>query len=416
MMLRLLCIAALLSRVDGFSSTRPVLTASSKSSPLFMIRKGRANSKEEDLERTIKLIMEHVKKDAKRTMNKIQNEKSLDLPSIIQTEEVIGGHKAANKVLGITEEEKMPIDTKDKEEVVKTSTLDAVLAKLTSLFPFFVFGSAVLGLKKPETLLWVNKGQLIPLMLAAVMVAMGMTLKTEDFTRVFKSDKANTEDASIKAIPAGISCQYIIMPLTAFLIGSLMLLPNHPAAFLGLILVGCSPGGTASNLVALIADADVALSVILTSISTIMASVMTPVLVKTLVGSSVSISGMTLCKATAQVVLLPVALGMLVREKIPKLADFVSRYASFAGVVLVSLLCGGVVASNAALAASSTSNILKLVIISVLGLHSVGFGAGYFASKNLFGLSEKSSRTISIETGKKVHTYIMTLFGLALEF
>jgi len=231
------------------------------------------------------------------------------------------------------------------------------------------------------------------------MMAMGMTLKTEDFTRVLKKSKSGGEDASFAAIPAGISCQYLIMPLTAFFIGSATLLPQYPAAFLGLVLVGCCPGGTASNLVALIAKADVALSVILTSLSTIMASILTPLLVKTLVGSAVSISGLTLCKATAQVVLLPVALGMLVREKLPKLADFVGRYASLAGVVLVSLLCGGVVAQNSTMALDSGSNLLKTVILSVLGLHTVGFGVGYFASKKLFGLSERVSRTISIETG-----------------
>ena len=185
--------------------------------------------------------------------------------------------------------------------------------------------------------MWVNKGQIIPFMLSAVMMAMWMTLKTEDFTRLLNNKISSTHNdndnvqTSLAAIQAGISCQDIIMPLAAFLIGLATLLPKRPTAFLGLVLVGCSPGGTASNLVALIAKADVALSVILTSVSTLMASVLTPLLVKTLVGSAVSISGWTLCKATAQVVLLPVALGMLINEKLPGLADVVGRYASFAG-------------------------------------------------------------------------------------
>jgi BASS family bile acid:Na+ symporter len=231
------------------------------------------------------------------------------------------------------------------------------------------------------------------------MMAMGMTLKAKDFTRILKKDNSNSEETSIAAIPAGVSCQYVIMPLTAFLIGSKILLPQYPAAFLGLVLVGCSPGGTASNLVALIAKADVALSIILTSVSTILASLLTPLLVKVLVGGAVSISGWALCKATTQVVLVPVILGMLVNEKIPKLANFVSRYASFAGVVLVSLLCGGVVAHNAAMTIGSSSTILYKIIGSVLGLHTVGFAVGYLAPKKLFGLPERVSRTISIETG-----------------
>lgn len=235
--------------------------------------------------------------------------------------------------------------------------------------------------------------------LACRMTAMGMTLKTEDFTRVLSTGATKSQDSTIKAVPVGIVCQYVIMPLTAFLIGSATLLPQNPAAFLGLVLVGCSPGGTASNLVSLIAKADVALSVILTSLSTIMASLLTPLLVKAFVGSAVSISGWVLCKATAQVVLAPVALGMIVREKLPKFADFVGRFASFAGVLLVSLLCGGVVAQNAGIAVVGSPNILSTIIFSVLGLHGIGFALGYLASKKLFGLSEKVSRTICIETG-----------------
>lgn len=285
----------------------------------------------------------------------------------------------------------------------KNSTIDQVLSTLTTGFPFFVLSSAILGMLKPKTLTWVNNGEIIPLMLAAVMTAMGMTLRREDFTRIFSlsKDPKNPQSSDLSAIPAGLMCQYLIMPFAAFTIGSVLLLPQHPSAFLGLLLVGCSPGGTASNLVALIAKADVALSVVLTTLSTILASVLTPLLVKTLVGSNISVSGWLLCKATARVVLLPVALGMIVRDRLPKLADTVSRYAPFTGVLLVSLLCGGVVAQNSALALSGGcgSGILLKIVLGVFALHSLGFGVGYLASKHLFGLKENVSRTISIETG-----------------
>jgi len=193
------------------------------------------------------------------------------------------------------------------------------------------------------------------------------------------------------------------MPVSAYAIGSSILLPSHAAAFLGLLLVGCSPGGTASNLVSLIAKADVALSVVLTSVSTLLASVLTPLLVKTLLGSTIAISGKVLCKATAQVILGPILLGMSIRKILPSLANAVGHIAPFAGVVLVSLLCGGVVAQNAALflaggAAAADVALLKKIILSVLGLHSIGFLAGYTIPKVL-GLSERSARTISIETG-----------------
>ena len=96
-------------------------------------------------------------------------------------------------------------------------------------------------------------------MLALVMCATGLTLERKDFTNVLRSK-------NVAAIPAGVLCQFMIMPLSAWLIGRTAFfgLPEGmaPSLFLGISLVGCSPGGTASNLVSLIAKADVALSVL----------------------------------------------------------------------------------------------------------------------------------------------------------
>jgi BASS family bile acid:Na+ symporter len=215
-----------------------------------------------------------------------------------------------------------------------SNRLDEILGNLTSGFPFFVLGGAVLALLRPKTLLWTNKGDLITLMLALVMWGTGLTLTKDDFKVVLQKDLAS--------VPVGVLCQFLIMPFTAFTIGKSLLLHSSPlhgsALFLGLCLVGCSPGGTASNLVSLIAKADVALSVLLTSCSTILASIATPLLVKLLVGSTIAISGWTLCTATARVVLLPVVLGMLVNARAPNLASAISRFTPFASVVLVALI------------------------------------------------------------------------------
>lgn len=202
--------------------------------------------------------------------------------------------------------------------------------------------------------------------------------------------------------------------MSAALIGRTLLLPlnevgNH--LFLGLVLVGCSPGGTASNLVSLIAGADVALSVLLTACSTILASFVTPLLTKFIVGSAIAVSGTALCVATAKVVLAPVTLGVLLNEKVPKLCRWVSRFTPFASVILVSLICGGVVANNAAMVTGSASraaglviggfalSLPSLILLSVILTHTLGFTAGYLVPKKLFGFTDKTSRTISIETG-----------------
>ena len=276
-----------------------------------------------------------------------------------------------------------------------THSLDSILATFTNAFPLFVLGSAVLGVAAPSTLTWVNQGDLISVMLAAVMMGTGMTLEKRDFEQVLGEQFAS--------VPAGVLCQFGIMPLAAYLIGTTCLLhtsPTHgPALFLGLILVGCAPGGTASNLVSLIAGANVALSVLLTACSTILASVVTPLLVKLLVGSTVHISGWALCQATAQVVLLPVVLGMILNAKVPRLSKSLSRITPFASVLLVSLICGGVVSQNVVALGVTSSNVLPKVVGSVVFLHFIGFLVGYFVPKRLLHFSEQTSRTISIETG-----------------
>lgn len=353
--------------------------------------------------------------------------------------------------------------------IVVTSTgitenrIDKLLSRLTNLFPFFVLGSAILGIFKPSLLLWVNTGNIISIMLGGVMCGTGLSLETSDFTYFF--EKKNTK--SLVSIPLGIACQFIIMPLTAYVVGTLVLLPTSISTavgvsstsssiigkelFLGLILVGSCPGGTASNLVSYIANANVALSVLLTTASTFMAVFMTPLLVKTCLllqqhrmtwtsllaftqkkimtlmtqstpststivtkaaaaatpaaaTTSVTVSGSALVTATAKVVLFPVAIGMMFKKySPPKVTNFIRRFTSFASVILVSLICGGVVAQNVSMLLSSStamiSTVLPRVIVSVLLLHSIGFLLGYIVPKWFFQQTETTSRTISIEVG-----------------
>ena len=246
-------------------------------------------------------------------------------------------------------------------------------------------------------------------MLAGVMLGTGMTLEKSDFTQILTSKEQRT------SIPIGVLCRFMLMPLSASIIGRALLLPYHDPTtmahlgkhlFLGLVLVGCSPGGTASNLVSLIAGADVALSVLLTACSTVLASVVTPLLTKFIVGSAIPVSGKALCLATAKVVLLPVAFGVFLNEYFPRLCQQVSRWTPFASVLLVSLICGGVVSNNSSMwagtsvgAAGGALSIPMLILLSVISTHILGFTAGYLVPKVLFRFPERTARTISIETG-----------------
>jgi bile acid:Na+ symporter, BASS family len=280
--------------------------------------------------------------------------------------------------------------------IAKPPLIDRILSVMTTAFPLFVTSAAIVGYVKPNVLDWVN--EYTTAMLAAVMWGTGLTLQPSDFADVWKSYRW--------AVPVGVACQFIIMPLSAVTVSRLLLTgfdPTlHSALYIGLCLVGCAPGGTASNLVTLIANANVALSVLLTSCSTLLAVVMTPLLVKTLMAGSnlpaVQVSGVALCAATAKVVLLPVFAGMAVQSQAPQLARTVSRWTPFGSVALVSLICGGVVAQTAPLLRSST-NICSRVLGAVVVLHGIGFAAGYIVPRWIFRGDVQVARTISIEVG-----------------
>lgn len=160
----------------------------------------------------------------------------------------------------------------------------------------------------------------------------------------------------------------------------------------GLILVGCAPGGTASNLVTLIAQADVALSILMTAASTVAAVGMTPFLVTKLAGGYVSVKSQDLVLSTLSVVLLPVLAGLSLNTRFPKLCGAVSYYTPFISVLLVALICGTISAQNSRLVAAT--NILSWRLgAAVVCLHTIGFCVGY-AFARIFGAEETKARTI----------------------
>lgn len=260
---------------------------------------------------------------------------------------------------------------------------------VTGAFPFLVLGGAVLGKAKPASLLWFS-GCVTPA-LALTMMSMGATLSPADLKRVVSK-------GGVKPVAVGFASQFTVMPLAALAASRLFRL--SPALTAGTILVGTCPGGTASNLVALIAGADVALSVAMTTASTVAAAVLTPALAAALIaGTAVRLDARALVASTAQVVLLPVALGALVAAKAPQAAKAVEPFAPATGVVLVALICGSVVASSAGtLAGGATAVPFGRLVGALASMHLVGFGLGYVLA-SLAGLPERARRTVSIEVG-----------------
>jgi len=296
----------------------------------------------------------------------------------------------------------------EEEKARARQRTDAILAKFTSYFPLYLIIASGLGLYHPPSLTWVtSKPWIVSLMLSFVMMGTGLKLRLSDFTKIFSgSDKMS--------VPIGLFCQLLITPLVAlasshyFLLrsknGMDVLNESRRLLHLGLVLVGCSPAGAISNLMSLLSGANVALSVLLTSVSTLLSTAMTPFRVKSLIGGSATdmkINGMALCIATVKVILLPVLSGMAINAAFPLLTtNILARYAPLISVALGSIICGGVVASNAPIMAYSAeaASLLLPMMCAILVFHGISFLLGYLVPRFFFRCDEKISRTISFQT------------------
>ena len=173
--------------------------------------------------------------------------------------------------------------------------------------------------------------------LGVAMFGMGLTIKMDDFKRVFSRPKE---------ILIGFVAQYTIMPVVAWGLCQLMHLPTDLA--LGVILVGCCPGGTASNVITYIAGGDVALSVGMTITSTLAAPLMTPLLVYLLAGAWVEVSFLAMVISVVKVVLIPVLLGILINWIFGKQIQKISEVLPLISVVSIVMIISGIVSVNAA--------------------------------------------------------------------
>ena len=256
------------------------------------------------------------------------------------------------------------------------------VATLTNAFPLWVLAFAVLGLACPPAVTWF-RGDAITLALAGTMLGMGLTLDVDAFV-----------DACARPgrVALGVALQYTIMPTLGLLIGKLF--PVSPAVAVGLILVGCCPGGTASNVVTFLARANVALSVVLTTVSTLLASFATPLMTKTLAGAFVPVDAVALCASTTKVVLVPVFAGVALRKYAPDAVALVAPYCPLFAVATVALICGSVIGSSAAAIQAAGPALLA----AVCTLHCAGFALGYAASRGV-GFAEADARTVSVEVG-----------------
>ena len=223
----------------------------------------------------------------------------------------------------------------------------------------------------------------ISVLLGVVMFGMGLATRLEDFKVVFSRPKD---------IAVGCAAQFTIMPALAWVLARLFGLDE--ALTVGVILVGCCPGGTASNVITYLAKGDLALSVGMTGVSTLLAPFLTPALTLLLAGKTVDVNAVGMFVGILWVVILPICLGFAAKRFFPKATERAVRYMPIVSSVVIVVILALVLAANAERLAKGGFAVLLVVM-----LHNIcGLALGYLIAA-LLRLAEPKRRALAIEVG-----------------
>jgi BASS family bile acid:Na+ symporter len=270
------------------------------------------------------------------------------------------------------------------------SKIEKLGIAFANAFPLWVLAGASLALWEPATAMWF-KPVWIPFFLGIIMLSMGLTLQVGDFQRVLKIPVS---------VLVGLSLHYLIMPLLGYFLSKAFHLPVD--YMIGLMLVSSVPAGTASNVVCYIGRVNLALSVTLTTCSTLLGIIMTPLLATWLVeslaqdmlGIAVKVDTLGIFSETFQIVILPVATGLLLNHYLPALVKKITPYTPFLAVMSIVFIVDSILAAKRQAILDGGSRLILAIVI----LHTLGFILGYVMSR-LLSMSERDARTISVEVG-----------------
>ncbi len=260
--------------------------------------------------------------------------------------------------------------------------MKALCNYISKYMGLLVLAAALLALAFPEVFDDIPPTT-INYMLGVVMFGMGMTLNLHDFKVVFSRPRD---------IMTGCLAQFTIMPLLAWGLSRLFALDE--ALALGVVLVGCCPGGTASNVITYLAKGDVALSVGMTGVSTLLAPLLTPLLTWVLAGKDIDVDVASMFLSILWVVIVPIVAGLTFKALWPKATEAATDYLPAFSSMAIAFTVAIVIAANASKLLTGGA-----VIVVVVALHNLaGLSLGYLAAW-LLGLSEAKKRAIAIEVG-----------------
>lgn len=259
--------------------------------------------------------------------------------------------------------------------------LESISRFAGNTFVIWVLLFTFLALVLPGRFLWIVPH--ISVLLGITMFGMGMTLSTDDLKQAFIQPKQ---------VAIGVVAQYTFMPLLAYVLATGLRLPPEIAS--GVILVGCCPGGTASNVMTYLARGNVALSVAMTSVTTLLAPIITPVLTLLLASKWLPVSAGDMFLSVVKIVLIPIILGVAVQSLFGKRIARTIHVLPLVSVVAIVSIVAAVVNAN-------QQKILEsgLFILLIVALHNgLGYLLGYGIAR-LLKLDYADMKAISIEVG-----------------
>lgn len=254
------------------------------------------------------------------------------------------------------------------------------------VFTTMIFAGVTVALYYPDYFLQVGNfkltGLIVPL-IQIIMFGMGTSMSLKDFGGIFKSPKG---------VLIGVSAQLMIMPVMGFILARVSNFPPEIAA--GIVLIGCSPSGVASNVMAYLAKANLALSITITSVSTLLAPFVTPLLMKLLAGEFIEIDVLAMMWSIVQMIILPIGAGLIFNRLLRGKTGWLDKI-----MPVLSMLAIGVII--VVITAAGRDSLLDIggILMLLVFIHNIfGYALGYFYSK-LLRLNEQDSRTIAIEVG-----------------
>lgn len=260
-------------------------------------------------------------------------------------------------------------------------TINKISGKIVQNIGLIIIAFSIVAYFLPDYFKWMT--QYTAIFLGVAMFGMGTSIDAESFKNIFQHPKE---------VIIGCFAQYTIMPLAAWLLA--MVFGVNKDIALGIILVGCCPGGTASNVITHIAGGSVPMSVAMTILSTLLAPVITPALVYLLAGRWVEVSILAMFKSVVTVILIPVLLGIFAKKVIPKSVEKASSVFPLISSASIILIISGIIAANSEKIAECGLLVLAIVMIhNALGL------AGGLAIAKIFHMDYDKATALSIEVG-----------------